>query len=205
MPSPPEPGGFLAAEEARRRLANAQLALRRGQVAEAERAAHEALALNPEDADALEILGDALLTRSDFAGAATAFRTVLARDPSRASVENKLARATLRQSEDQRRQTMGVAYASESRALMRGGGEDDPGRRTRLAVLSAILPGLGQVLAGAFVKGIVLIVVFGIGCLLLSVSGMHPPLSAGAILALVILTLDWLYAVIDAARAEKSP
>jgi Flp pilus assembly protein TadD len=129
MPSPPEPGGFLAAEEARRRLANAQLALRRGQIADAERAAHQALAQNPEDAEALELLGDALLTRNDFAGAATAFRTVLTRDPSKASVENKLARATLRQSEDQRRQTMGVAYASESRALMRGGGEDDPGRR----------------------------------------------------------------------------
>ena len=205
MPSPPEPGSYLAAEEARRRLANAHLALRRGQNAEAERAAQEMLVLDPEDADAQELLGDVRLARGDFDGAATALRAALARDPGRASAENKLARASLRRSEDQRRQTMGVAYASEGRALMRGGGGGDAGRRTRLAVLSAVLPGLGQLYGGAFVKGIVLLLVYGLGCLLLSVSGLRLPPSGGALAALTILTLDWLYAVVDAARADKSP
>ncbi len=205
MSSPPEPGGYLAAEEARRRLTNAHLALKRGQLGEAERAVQEALTRDPNDAAALEMLGDVRLARSDFDGAASAFRDALTREPGRATAENKLARASLRRSEDRRRQSIGVAYASEGRSLMGSGGEEDQGRRTRLAVLSAVLPGLGQIIGGAFVKGVVLLLVYGLGCLLLSVSGLRPPLSVGAWLALAILTLDWLFAVVDAARAGKSP
>ena len=204
MSSPPEPGRYLAAEEGRRRLTNAQFALQRGQVAEAERAAQDALARDPQDAAALELLGDIRLTQNDFDGAAAAFRGALTQEPGRATAENKLARASLRQSENQRRQSIGVAYASEGRALMRGG-DNDRGRSSRLAVLSAVLPGLGQIIGGAFVKGAVLLLVYGLGCLLLSVSGLRLPPSGGALLALAILTLDWLYAVVDAARTDKFP
>ena len=201
MPLPPEPGGFVAAEAARRQLTAANIALRRGQLAEAQRAIQDALEYLPDDPAALEMQGDVCLARGDFDGAAAAYRTALDREPGRATAENKLARATLRRSEDQRRSTLGVAYASEDRALMRGGAEEDRGRQTRLAVLSGLLPGLGQLVGGEFVKGAILLIVYGLGCALLAVAGVRPPLSAGTWLSIAILTADWIYAVVDAARA----
>lgn len=201
MPSPPEPRGFLEAEEARRQLTAAHIALRRGQVAEAERAMQDALARLPDDPAAHEMHGDVRLAQGDFDGAATSYRMALEREPGRATAEAKLARATLRHSEDQRRSALGVAYASEGRALVRGRADEDRGQQTRLAVLSAVLPGLGQIIGGEFIKGGVLLGLYGIGCALLAVSGLHPPLSAGTWLSLIILTGDWLYAVADAARA----
>ena len=213
MPSPPDPRlspsqirphtNFLAEEEARRRLTAAHITLKRGQFSEAERAVQEALSESPEDAAAHEMLGDIRQAQGDWAEAIASFKTALQHDPARTTAEAKMARATLRHTEMQRRETFGMAYASVNSGLVQGG-EEDRGRRSRLLILSLILPGLGQIVAGSFLKGGILIVGFALGCLLLTASGLQTPLSGGTLLAIGILILDWLYAVIDAARSGNT-
>ena len=221
MPSPPEPAGprpqarsYLAEEEARRLLTTANVHLRRGQTAEAERIARDALTKIPEDAGAHEMLGDVLLAQGAGDGARDAYRAALKIEPGRASAEAKLARAILRQSEDRRRQSLGVAYAASDAALMRSSGEDDPRRRTREAVLSAFLPGLGQIMGGQYVKGGILLAVYFLSLLLMSASAdrstlvtlgqvirfKFASLNSLTLILLAVSTLDWLYAVVDAAR-----
>ena len=222
MPSPPEPApprppaasrSYLAEEEARRLLSTANVHLRRGQTADAERVVRDALAATPDDAGAQEMLGDIRLAQGAFDDAVAAYRAALVKEPGRVTAEAKLARATLRQSETQRKETLGVAYAASSTALMRSGNEDDRGRRSRLAVASAFLPGLGQIMGGAYVKGGLIIGVAVLSWLLLSVAaGNSLPIILGMALrlnfsrvggltlfALLLMTLDWLYAVVDAA------
>ena len=224
MPSPPEPraplpqgggsgGRFLAQEEARRRLTAAHVHLRRGQLAEAERAAQDVRAQLPEDAEVDELLGDIRLAQGNFDAAQAAYRAALTKEPGRTTAEAKLARATLRHSEAQRTAKIGVAYAASGAALMRPGGEDDPGRRSRQALASAFLPGLGQIMSGAYVKGGLIAGVYLLGWLLFSLTADRStltglghagrlsgsPLGGLPLCALVALTLDWVYAVVDAA------
>ena len=229
MSSPPEPArprpaaprNYMAEEEARRLLTTAHVHLRRGQMAEAERVAQEARAKLPGEAEPEELLGDVRLAQGDFDAAQAAYRAALTKEPGRATAEAKLARATLRHSETQRRARIGVAYAASGAALMRSGGEDDAGRRSRQAFASAFLPGLGQIMRGAYVKGGVIAGVYALGWLLFSVTadrstltGLtafgHAARAGGGALgglplcALAVLTLDWLYAVVDAAvRADR--
>jgi tetratricopeptide (TPR) repeat protein len=210
MPSPPDPrespstvraaGGFLAQEEARRQMTAAHIALRRGQTAEAQRVVQEALARNPDDTEALELWGDIQLSLSRFEEAATTFKQVLQHDPARTTAEAKLARATLRKSETQRKESLGITYASENRAFMQRNTRADRGANIGLAVASAILPGLGQIFGGQFVKGGILLAIYAVGCVLLTVAGLKMPLNAAAIIALVVMTADGIYAVVDAAR-----
>ena len=216
MSSPPEPAhprpaaprNYLAEQEARQLLTAAHVHLRRGQMAEAERVAQDARTKLPEDAEVEELLGDIQLAQDKFDDAQTAYRAALAKEPGRASAEAKLARATLRQSETQRKAKIGVAYAASGAALMRGGGEDDPGRRTRQAIASAFLPGLGQIMSGAYLKGGIIAGVYVLGWLLFSLTadrstltGLgHAALGGLPLCALALLTLDWVYAVVDAAR-----
>lgn len=222
MPSPPEPTGprppaaprnYLAEEEARRRLSAAHMSLRRGQTQEAERAVQETLAQLPDDAGAHELLGDIRLAQGRVADALASYRTALEKEPGRPTAEARLARATLQQSVTQRRETLGVAYAASDTSLMRHGGEDDPKRRSRLAVFSAVLPGLGQIIGGEFLKGGIIAGVYALGWLLFSMTADRSSFTAlsqalrfnfGALggwplLALLLLTLDWIYAVVDAA------
>ena len=221
MPSPPDPlpqdrgpgGRFQEEEEARRLLTTANILLRRGQTAEAERAAQEALGKRPADAGAHELLGDIRLAQGAFDDARAAYKEALTREPGRATAEAKLARAILRQSEDQRRASLGVAYAASGASLMGSAGEDDRGRRTRQAVFTALLPGLGQIIGGEFVKGGIIAGVYCLGWLLFSLTagrstltalGQPARLNIGALgglplFALLLLTADWLYAVVDSA------
>ncbi len=211
MPSPPDPAprprpttarNYLAEEEARRQLTAANVHLRRGQTAEAERVVQDALAKNPDDAEALELLGDIRLASGAFDEAGAAYRAALAKEPGRATAESKLARVTLRQSETHRKETLGVAYAASGVSLMRSGGEDDPKRRTRLALLSALLPGLGQLFGGEFVKGGVIALLYILGWLVFSLTADRSSfgrLHGLPLVVVVLLTLDWLYAVVDAA------
>ena len=206
-------GRFLAQEEARRLLTAAHVHLRRGQLAEAERAAQDARAKLPADAEVEELLGDIRLAQGNFDEAQTAYRAALIKEPGRPTAETKLARATLRHSEAQRTAKIGVAYAASGAALMRSGGEDDPGRRKRQALASAFLPGLGQIMSGAYVKGGLIAGVYLLGWLLFSLTADRStltslghagrlsgsPLSGPALCAVVVLTVDWVYAVVDAA------
>ena len=224
MSSPPEPArprpaaprSYLAEQEARRLLTTAHIHLRRGQLVEAERLAQEARTKLPEDAEVEELLGDIRLAQGEFDDAQAAYRAALVKEPGRATAEAKLARASLRQSETQRKARIGVAYAASGAALMRSGGEDDPGRRARMAVASAFLPGLGQIMGGAYVKGGIIAGVYALGWLLFSLTADRSTLtgltdlgraahrgggSLGGLplCALALLTLDWVYAVVDGA------
>ena len=209
-PRPAAPRNYLAQEEARRLLTTAHVHLRRGQTAEAERVAQEARAKLPDDAEPEELLGDIRLAQGNFDEAQAAYRVALVKEPGRATAEAKLARATLRHSETQRKAKIGVAYASSGASLIRSGGEDDPARRTRQAVASAFLPGLGQIMGGAYVKGGILAGVYVLGWLLFGLTADRHTLTGLTglpLCALALMTLDWLYAVVDAAvrAGHKDP
>lgn len=203
---PPPPRRDYAAEEAAgRRLTDAQIQLRRGQAAEAEQAVQTLLTERPNDAAALELLGDIQAGRGEWDAAGASYQAA----KGRASAEAKFAKLTLRRAEDQRRAKLGVAYAASDASLV-GQGSTEGGRRGAAWAIvgSAICPGLGQIASGQYVKGIILVAVFVL-CL-----GLFTQLPHGAgrgsyfgpafWLLSAVATGDWLYAVVDAARASSS-
>ena len=221
-PNSPRPTpDFAAQEQANRLLTNANIALRRGQTAEADRAVQEALVLRPEDAAAQEMLADVRLARFDTDGAITALRAALALEPKRPTAEAKLARLILQQSEGHRRETLGVAYAGQDVALMRAGDADSQRRSASLAVTASLfLPGLGQFVLGQWIKGGILIGIFLISLLVLGqfqetqnlmlffVPSRHGHTQSGGSSGLVwlfalILAADWLYALGDVIAATR--
>jgi TM2 domain-containing membrane protein YozV len=58
--------------------------------------------------------------------------------------------------------------------------------------LSVILPGLGQILKGHFIKGVMFMILFGIGLLLIPFFGV----------GLVIAPVVWVWNIIDAFKSE---
>ncbi len=213
-PIPPRPAlpkrDYAAEEEAGRRLTNAHIQLRRGLVADAETAARAILAERPTDAGALELLGDVQATRGEWETACASYQAALQSAPGKASAEAKFAKATLRQAERQRQEKMGVAYAAEDTSLMRSGEAGDGRRAPGWGILgSTICPGLGQIAAGEYVKGGILVGVFllGLGLLALLPHGPQGRTYFGPAFWLVtaLLTADWLYAVADIARASSRP
>ncbi len=217
-PSPPEPPrrpvpprDFAQEEQAARLLTVANIQFRRGQTAEAEKSVGELLQARPNDAAALELLADIKLARNDFDGATEFLKRALEAEPGRATAEAKLARAALRRTERERIKTMGVAYAASDASLMR---LSEGGRKSGqwAALGSAFIPGLGQYVNGEPVKGIILAVVYFLGLLLLSqafVPTLHtlrgglPPLSGLSWVLIIVLTVDWVYAIADAALASR--
>lgn len=239
MPSPPEPSpprrppptpprpaptrDFAQEEQAARLLTVASIQFRRGQTAEAEKAVQELLQTRPTDAAAHELLADIRLSRHDFAGAQTALQAALAAEPGRVTAEAKMGRVALRRTEQQRMESLGVAYAASNTALMRLAGGSRKSSQWA-AFGSALIPGLGQYVNGETTKGIVLAAVYFLG---LAVMGLlpdtrgladqisrlflpsiragraAPPVSGLAWFLLFLLFADWLYAVIDAALASR--
>lgn len=212
--------------EAERLLTRANIQLRRGLTADAEAAVHSLLAARPQDAGAWELLADIRLARNDLPGAQEALKKSLAAQPGRATAEIKLGRTVLQASERERMQTLGMAYAASGASLVRLGGSGGRGAQWA-AVGSALIPGLGQYVNGEVVKAIVVAGVYFVSLLLLallpdtqnllhSVAGVfaggrarHGGQASGGgasvlvgLLALV-MTADWLYGIVDAARASQ--
>ncbi len=209
-PTPPRPApvrpkrDFAAEEEAERRLNAARIELRRGRIAEAEAAVKAFLADRPQDAGAFELLGDIEETRGSWDAAIAAYQNALASEPGRASAEAKVGKAVLRRAEQQRQQTLGVAYAAADTSLVRRTG----GERSGLWIIagSAICPGLGQIVQGQTVKGAVLVGIYLLGVVLLTLvhgSG-HSYFSPAFWVVSLVLAGDWLYAIADAAAASRS-
>ncbi len=215
---------YAAEQESARLLTQANIALRRGQAAEARKAVDAVLALHPNDAAAHEMLADICLAQNNWDGATAALKTALIHEPTRATAEAKLGRAALRRMEQERIKTMGVAYAASHASLVRFDGGGERARRGWLPPLaSAFLPGLGQIIEGASVKGGVLMALYFLGLLGLSqipgtralIQGIVSPFAAhaahgaaselggGSVLLLALLFALWLYAVIDAGRAAQ--
>lgn len=210
-PAPSARPDSAADEHIARLLTTASIQLRRGQTADAEKAVQEILTRQPGDAAAHELLGDIRLARGDFDGAGAAFKQALEIEPRRATAEAKLARATLRQTETQRVKDMGIAYAGAETNLV---GEGEAGKSSRLPLVgSLLLPGLGQMVNGQFVKGGLIMAVYFVGMALLYphaadlahlfVPRHSRPASPLLWLSLALLLADWIYAVADAARLSR--
>ncbi len=224
-PAPlPSAEPLAAAQEAERLLTRAHIQLRRGLPSEAEAAARALLVLRPHYAPAHELLADVRLAQGDLPGGIAALKDALAAEPGRATAEAKLARAALQASERARMQSMGMAYAASDASLMRLPGGAKGGGLSVAA--SLLIPGLGQYVNGETAKGIVLAAVYFLALGLLSLlpdtqQMLHSvarlfaivpegarrradaPIGGMTWLLLVVITADWLYAVIDAALVSR--
>jgi tetratricopeptide (TPR) repeat protein len=215
--SPP----WAGEEQTERLLTMANIQFRRGQTAEAEKSLAQVLEAKPGDAAAHELMADIKLARGDFAGGLSALKAALKIEPGRATAEAKLARAALRRTEKERLQTLGVAYAGSDAAYVRlDGGSRRGGRWAALA--SSFLPGLGQFLNGEAAKGVIVLLLYGLGLLLLAIvpgagesmgqlflsaagAGRRRPAAGSGFswFLIILLTAIWLYAVIDAALVSR--
>ncbi len=203
-PSARPPRDYAAEEDYSRRVTAANIQFRRGLVSEAETAAKALLAEKPSDAGVSELLGDIAETRGDWDTAIASYQAALAAEPGRATAEAKIGKAVLRRAEQQRQQTMGVAYAATDASLMRRAGGDRPALWAIAG--SAVCPGLGQIVQGQTVKGSIMAGVFLLGVVLLTqVHGTgHSYFTPAFWTVMVILAADWIYAVADASAAPRS-
>jgi len=149
-----------SADEARSRRVRVEMLLRQANV-EMHRQNYkavvklcdEALELDPNSPDIYEMLGDALAADGRYTKAMEAYRYGLRLDPSRTLLEDKLARASLRQYEVQRK-------LERARKIIESGAAHEKSLRKAgqlAAVLSFIAPGLGQIRNGQHFKGLAIL------------------------------------------------
>lgn len=216
-PAPRPRLDFAAEQEANRLLTRATIQFRRGLTADAEQAVQELLAQRPQDAGAHELLADIRLTRGDHRGAQDALRDALSAQPGRVSAEIKLAKIALQVAERARIQQMGMAGSISDLSRLNMGGVMPHGHAWSVAA-TIFLPGLGQYLSGDTVKGIVLAAIYFLGWTWLAAQpdmrslvvqiarpGHSQPVGGLTWLLIAVLTVDWLYAIIDAARTSRRP
>lgn len=220
MTTPQEPSRLDIKRKVRELLGQATLARARRQPERALKLVHEAVTLDDQDAEAHELKGDLLLELRRGEQAMGSFRRARELRPDRAVLEDKIARAALQSAAAQR-------TIESARVLLEGRkGSALPKRRPAYAaVLSAIVPGLGQLYNGDVVKGLVVLVAYValFACLPGALRAAAPPsagpygpevdvgtlfsaLSEGWTAAVVIMFgLLWIYAVADAAlRASRT-
>jgi hypothetical protein len=173
--------------DADRQLTAANIARRRGQFKEAEKACRAALELMPKDAPALELYGDILQSVGQVDNALYSYERALEADPTRKTVEKKYAELMLLQ----------------NREIEMLRSEYIP-RSPMVAVLfSAVLPGAGQLYNGEAFKGL-LMVLASLGCIatiLWTPYGL--PRGRGVVptslyVFIVLFCLIYAYAVVDA-------
>ncbi|BDI33242.1 hypothetical protein CCAX7_52930 [Capsulimonas corticalis] len=206
-----EPAAPLSRVAIEQKLTAAGVNLRRGRADEARRDVDEVLAAQPRYAPAHEILGDVEAHLGRYAEACAAYRAALKLEPGRPTAELKLGRTALRATEAMG----GFQTLSETRGAPRAG-------KGVAGFASAVLPGLGQIMRGAYVKGAVMLGVYCLSnflilCLpetkdmLRDVSGLLAPNHSSGGGAQIgglfwflsfVSTIDWLYAVIDVALAK---
>lgn len=188
-------------------LREAHVQRMRGQWAAAEAACRRALELAPDDPLGQELLGDLLLENEDVEGALEIYRRAFERQPGKAALEEKIARAVLRKAGAERERL----EAQLMLANPRHGSHQRRHNATVATLLSMLCPGAGQIFAGQRQKGILLLVV-GLGGVFLGGPELFKMLLgfAGALgrgdtvddrlAALGILgALSWLYGLLDAA------
>lgn len=127
-----------------RMLTSARLARRRGEMEAAWRCLDDALLLAPDDAAVFEEMGWLNLDEEEFEAAAQCFRRALELEPGRAGAETGLGNATV---EAARSAAAEQAEAEPDTSLL---GKRSP---SRAALLSALIPGLGQMYATEFARG----------------------------------------------------
>lgn len=192
-------------------LRQAHLLLRRDEAGDAESRCRIALEREPDNAEALELLGDVRRARGFFQDAITQYRRALELRPDRGLLEEKIARAALGQYEDAReRADAEMLLASPSARAER--------RRAGLlaVLLSVVCAGAGHLLQGQKVKGGILMAIYILGVsfgftemfkMMLSMFGALPPTeTVNGPMALFgfAAIVTWIYALIDVA-AQRPP
>lgn len=174
-------------QRAERMLTNANIARRRGLFKEAERECREALDLVPGDAAALELYGDILQSVGRVDDALYTYGLAKNIDSTRKTTEKKYAELMLLQNREI--------------DLLRD--ESIPRNAFLSVLLSAFLPGTGQIYNGDTLKGLVIAVIVGSCIYLLGWTpyGFHKGLKSISFqLAFftIVAVLTYAYAVVDA-------
>lgn len=179
---------------------------RRGDYTAATVAIKQALEINPDDPEAREFAADMLFAHGLLEKAADQYKQLFEEDKSRASAEEKYAKAIIQISEGVRQQDL-LKEMLENPEKFR-----TPSRNPLLASIVSLAPGFGHIYCGQLIKGIVLLVSTFI-CwtffllLLPDVSGfpaqerfvqLTKNISGLAIVFLVIALILHFYALVDA-------
>jgi hypothetical protein len=135
--------------------------------------------------------------------------TAIASDSNRATAESKLARAVLKRTEEQRKDSVGAAYAGSQTPFMRRGGAQ--GQAWLPLAASVVIPGAGQLMTGDTVKGSVMVGVDILGLIVLGIfatihSGSRRSsllVSPAVWIALGPLIAVWIYALVDLVLESK--
>ncbi|MGC8863604.1 MAG: tetratricopeptide repeat protein [Armatimonadota bacterium] len=193
----------------------ARINRKRGDYREAEQLIHRALEIKPDDLEAREFAADILYARGEIEKAAQEYKAIFEAEPSRASAEEKFARATIEIAEAKRQKDL-LRLMIENPQAFRATYELPPRSPLMASILSG-LPGLGHVYCGQVVRGIVIFLIVTFSWLLFfalrpSVGASSNPierfvqeLDVWAIIFLCVAVFTHVYAIVDAAvAAERS-
>lgn len=200
-------------DEVERLLRQAHIAQMRGLREEAEALLKQALDILPDSPDVWEVLGDYRKEAGDLQGAHDAYKRAHELDPQNAFIERKFAEMVLALTHQQEQ------YQQWERALEGKGTVDifllrrNPGLAF---LLSLVMPGVGQLYNGQFVKGGIIlgITILGWVIFLLTPGGsefvynllayfVNPAkikggMSGVQVTIALLLFLTWFYAMVDA-------
>lgn len=225
------------AEDMTKRLTLASIQFRKGQPGLAIAQLEELLELYPNAASAHELLGDIYASAPpvnqpadaassyspyDPVKAQQAYEQALALEPGRVTAESKLARLTLRDRESRLKSELGIAYAGADAPVFASAGSAGSRGLTLSLVATALLPGLGQILRGEYLKGGAIVAGYLITVLiwaalpesrevlgsLFRVRNSHPAPVGSGFAGGALLTLSsaiWLYALVDIVWISKKP
>jgi len=190
-------------QEVERLLTLAHVQRMRGQIRDAEDTARKALEVSPGDVKIRQMLGDILYEEGKLDMALAEYRAVLAICPSDELLEKKFAKVTLEIGESEYQKQLAEDMIQNPHKY--GGRARSP----VLALISSIVPGLGQLYNGQTTKAAI---IFGVNVLFwIAVAALQRyPRGIGTtaeffyytnplVMLLGILAgLAWLYAIIDA-------
>ena len=122
----------------------------RGDYKQAEQTINQALVLCPSDIAAQEFAADMLCARGELEKAAAEYKRLIEQDKTRASIEDKYARAMLQIAEGKRQKDL-LQYMLDNPGKYR-----PPARNPLIAAIISVAPGFGQMYCGKLTRGIVL-------------------------------------------------
>ncbi len=146
--APPEPSSQEALEKAEELVSRAQAFRVRGDAAQAEDMIEAALRLAPDSVVALEALGDSLRARRQMRRARDTYDKARKLAPTNANVERKYAEVVL-----------AIAGAADPTFGLRSSGTGDESIASvkTAAILSMLIPGLGQIVSGRRNQGLAML------------------------------------------------
>ncbi|MCS6924018.1 MAG: tetratricopeptide repeat protein [Fimbriimonadales bacterium] len=200
-------------DEIERLLRTAHIYQVRGEREKAKELLQQALALDAENASVWELLGDYRREAGDWQGAHDAYKKAHELNPTSAPIERKYAEAVLQLARQQEQ------YQQWERALEGKGSEDALAlpRNPGLAfLLSFLMPGVGQLYNGQFVKGGIILGVMLVGVVvflitpggsdfiynllayLVNPARVRGTVSSTQLITALVMFITWVYAFIDA-------